>query len=430
MRGIPGGSPGRGRILRGSEEGVADLHPAEAPALRQALRPQEGSSPSPGRYRDQGIPKGGEGPSADSEAARKGVPAAGVEQGAPVKGISLAALLLLLVPAASGYPDNLAWRLVTEGEVQRITGCEEPLENEQSEADPLYEPPRMPLAEIEPYQAEPRALVPPPRQWEVPPWPTVDPALPRDMPPEAAERLRERERPRAFEGIPPEEKAPLTWSDLPPVSNPAPSALLRPRPAYRTELLPQSLMGELPRPFSLRRYHTRDRGFFQIALYGGETLLTTERTFRILKGSLLDRTPVEGIGEEAFLARLSRPGHRDGAAEASPARPQEGVPFASIPADGSSRGDLLDRGLPAAQPAPAWPSIPVYLQTGAGSEKEPPRSAPEGERPPPSRGILVLVAHLPAKNLVLELLLDERIGDTQSLIEIAMLVQRRLIERW
>jgi hypothetical protein len=330
----------------------------------------------------------------------------------------LAAWLLSGAPRAEEfvrYPENIAWRLVTEREIQEITGCPESLGDEEKAAPALLEPPSQPLEGIEPAPNSSPYAPPLPSQWAVPPFPQMPPALPADAPPEARAAWEK-------SAADPEPR-PEVWSELAPEVPQPPSA--RVRPLEPQPWKPGSGPRELPRPFSLRRYHTRSLGFFQIALYGGGTSIRAEADFDALKAAALLREPVEGIGEEAFLVRLHLP-----APEPQPSPPAEAaVPFEEVAPVGRPRPDLVDPGLVRARSAPSFQDIPTELGAEPRPKEEPPTAAPPPE-PPRGPALMVLLAKFPSKGVVLELAMDERLGGLQHLLQIALLVQNRLLTRW
>ncbi len=369
----------------------------------------------------------------------------------------LGALAVQAAPDGLRYPRNLAWRLVTEREIQEMTGCPEEPGAAKDKAPPLFEEPQAPLGGIEAIPNQTPMLTRPQSSWEVAPFPALEPPPPSDLPEEARKRWLERVQPEGLE--------PVVFADISTEVRQAPAAALRPRP---TPLGQQLLAPEdtLPHPFSLRRYHTPTRGFFQIALYGGTSGLTAERHFQTLRAAAPNRRTVEGVGEFAFLALLAR----ERPAEPEPQPPPPPAPESQTPAEtafeelpfiGPVRYDLLDEGLIRSSSAPAFQSIPVDLGPPdiLRSEAGPPETsssgpeagkAPEDPPAPPARdpledpdpdpfggsarieegGVQVLIAFFPRKGVVLELAMDDRMGDTQALMRLAFLVQARLLQRW
>lgn len=328
------------------------------------------------------------------------------------------------------YPANLAWRLITEREIQDLTGCPQALGGEETEAAPLFPPPEIPLEGIEAARGLAPVLVRPPSQWDVAPFPTLDPPPPSDLP-ESARAAREAEPPA------PEGPRPDVFGDISTETREAPSAELRPRTTTVSDALvtPDST---LPVPFSLRRYHTKDRGFFQIALYGGDSGIAAERHYRTLHSAAPNRKPVSGVGDEAFVALLPRP-----APEAPPAPEPARPAFGDIEPVGEKRLDLVDEGLAKARSAPAFQTIPTNLGIPDGLRKDKPQEPTEdpldkefgpdpfgGAVTAPGGGVQVLVAFFPSKGVVLEIAMDDRVGDTQNLMRLAFMVQSRLLQRW
>ncbi len=372
----------------------------------------------------------------------------------PCLPLFLILVVALACQAASGelrYPANLAWRLVTEQEVQEITGCPESLGHEQSKAAPLFDEPGAPLAAIQAIADETPVMTVPRSSWEVAPFPTLDPPLPQGV---RSDRVR------------PEGNTPVVFSDVSTKVVEAPSAALHPRPTA----LGQQLLGPrstLPVPFTLRRYHARDRGFFQIALYGGSSGLEAERDFRTLRAAAPNRRKVEGVGSQAFLSVVNQDPRTQAAPDPTPS-PSPGtsggqaMAFAELEPLGRPRRDLVDKGLIQARSAPAFQSIPVDLglpdlrgqgpAPGADAQPSPAAAEPPPDQPPQAEvevpstganpepfggrvnldegGLQVLVAWFPEKGVVLELALDSRLGDPQALMRVAFLVQGRLLQRW
>lgn len=351
-------------------------------------------------------------------------------------GLLLLAALGFALPALAAedrYPANLAWRLITEKEIQDLTGCPQPLGREETEAPPLFEPPQTPLGDIETVANREPVLMRPDSQWDMAPFPTLEPPPPKDLP-EEARAAWEARRPTASTGPQPD-----VFADIGTDHREAPSAQLRPRSTALSEAL-VTPDAHLPVPFSLRRYHTKDRGFFQVAVYGGESGIAAERHYRTLHAAAPNREPVSGVGEEAFMAlvpRVQAPVEPTAAPEAA------GPAFGGIDPIGPKRLDLVDEGLAKAKSAPAFQSIPVDLGVPEGLRKEHQDEEP-GQDPLDKQdldpfggtanasggGVQVLVAFFPSKGVVLELAMDDRVGDSQSLIRMAFLVQGRLLQRW
>lgn len=348
-------------------------------------------------------------------------------------GLLLLAALGFALPATAAderYPANLAWRLITEKEIQELTGCPQPLGREESEAPPFFEPPQTPLGGIETMGNRGSVVIRPDSQWDVAPFPTLEPPPPKDQEGRAAWEARQT----ASTGPRPD-----VFSDIGTEHREAPSAQLRPRNTTISDAL-VTPDDHLPVPFSLRRYHTKDRGFFQVAVYGGESGIAAERHYRTLHAAAPNREPVSGVGEEAFMALVPRPRPP----EEPKAAPEEAGPaFGAIDPVGPKRLDLVDEGLAKAKSAPAFQSIPVDLGVPEGLRKERHDEEP-GEDPLDKQdldpfggsanasggGVQVLVAFFPSKGLVLELAMDDRVGDSQSLIRMAFMVQSRMLQRW
>ena len=235
----------------------------------------------------------------------------------------------------------------------------------------------------------------------------------------------------------------------------------------------------LPVPFSLRRYHTKSLGFFQIAAYGNETGLLAERDFNTLKSAAPNRRMLKGFGEQAFISFLPAP---------EPPKPfdletaQGEFTFSDLEPEGEPQFEQLNPGLIKSSRAPSFQKIGVVeelpanfedelrrqlaaapyrgisLDTTSPDNSEPPsQPAPKAKATPPTpapslasapedapdlnpfavrtnferspQGMYVLVIYYPQQSLVCELAADTRFANLQSFLNIAILVQTRL-KRW
>ena len=260
------------------------------------------------------------------------------------------------------------------------------------------------------------------------------------------------------------------------IEKPAPN--LRPvKNPYLARLLQPDK--RLPVPFSLRRYHTKSLGFFQIAAYGNETGLLAERDFNTLKSAAPNRRMLKGFGEQAFISFLPAP---------EPPKPfdletaQGEFTFSDLEPEGEPQFEQLNPGLIKSSRAPSFQKIGVVeelpanfedelrrqlaaapyrgisLDTTSPDNSEPPsQPAPKAKATPPTpapslasapedapdlnpfavrtnferspQGMYVLVIYYPQQSLVCELAADTRFANLQSFLNIAILVQTRL-KRW
>ncbi|MBI3924266.1 MAG: hypothetical protein HY319_01880 [Armatimonadetes bacterium] len=342
---------------------------------------------------------------------------------------ALLGLLLMVAPALGDvldprYPEDFARRLVRDQEVQKVTRCEQALEEEDSPGTSLLWAEPVPLGALDPVSNEQPYLIEAPSQWTVPPWPQLGPALPPNLPPEVRAALAD-----------PEQEAPQVFQGLEPYSSGAPSARLRPRARSTRQLAP--IAADVPQPFSVGRYRTQRAGFFQICVYAGTTSFQAEDAYKRLRAAASRRESLEGIGEGAFLTAvvLPEPGGPPQQTSTPIAVPAEGgLAFSAVEIYGPARPDLLDPGLLAAQSAPAFRSIPIDVQprtTDPPAPAPPPAQEPENE-PQTTAGprMNVLVAYFPAQAVAVELALDDRIGSPQDLIALSLLIQERLLNGW
>ncbi len=281
-------------------------------------------------------------------------------------GTSLFSAPLTARPSHLRYPDNLAWRLITENEIKNITNCPQRPGNEQSSAAPLFSQPHAPLGEVQVAHNEKRALESAPKTWDVAPFPYIAPpsddaGWKRAMTNTSAEAANA-PMPQAPSA---EAQDPLTFSDIESFSSPA--AQLRPRRRDLSEdlLLPTE---RLPEPFSLRRYSTDDYGFFQIAIYGGYSSINAEIAYKTLRSASPNRQAISGLGDEAFLSLVDiQPDDyddlvRDRNDKLTPEsfdNPDVTMSFSDIAPEGQKRLDLSDASLIKSQQAPFFNDVPI-----------------------------------------------------------------------
>lgn len=367
-------------------------------------------------------------------------------------GLGLSLLLSGQAQSPNLYPRDLAVILMSENDVETETSLAGGFNKIEETAPSLLGPPVVPLGELPVTETADVRLRRPPKQWEVPPFPSLEPALPKDLPPEVKDRL---ERESKGSGA----QAPV-FGDVAPYNYEV-SAELRPRSTAGNPLSVEG--GDAPTPFSLRRYQTSNLGFVQVAVYGGTTSIRAEQIYQSLRAAALNREPLQGFGKESFLARIPVPVARQPQptpakppVEPSPApSPEAGATpdsrgFDDIAVMGPARPDLVDRGMAESASAPSFKGVPTVLQPKSGgnpanddqqAEDDLATDSPSGPpteltRSPlqPNQGdgpsMLVLVAYFPDRAAVLEMAVDERIASLQQLLNLALKAQTRLGEVW
>ncbi|MBQ7567205.1 hypothetical protein IJT17_00190 [bacterium] len=272
-------------------------------------------------------------------------------------------------PTHLRYPDNLAWRLITEREIQQFTNCPELPGYEKTHALPLFSQPLAPLSQI---KAAPNGRLPletPASTWEIAPFPYIaPPAHDSGWQPAVAGKIiagQAPPAPRPEAETVPSQQTPEVFSEVSPGESP--SAALRPRPRTAGEqlLLPSD---RLPEPFSLRRYSTDEHGFFQIALYSGYSSINAEVAYKTLRTASPNRQAISGLGSEAFLSLLELPPDPNSKAERSRDNKlppesfgtgEQEISFAEIEPEGSQRFDLTDEAYIKAKQAPFFNDVPI-----------------------------------------------------------------------
>lgn len=338
-----------------------------------------------------------------------------------------AALLTLAVSssvsAQNRYGEDLVRRLVSPGEVREIVNLSsKQLRKEAKTAEPLLVLTPPPFSDIPAAPPSNTEMSRRPKQWEMPPWPSVDPALPEDAP----ESLRQEMAARVKQQAP----SPI-WDNVPVAGQEVNSVFIRPRPvAPGEEFVFRNK--EIPTPFSLRHYHDGNENIFvQIAAYGGTTSYKAEEAYRAMKEAATKHDPLEGVGKEAFMTRIVL-------TDAAPSAPEEpfidgppipeAPPFADIAPEDRARPDLTDSGRAAALTAPAFTDVAVADLEGkkVNFEKGPKKYVPKGGNV--IKTVTMIVAFFPDQGVTLTFAIEERLGDIQDLLPIAMLVQRKLTE--
>ncbi len=353
------------------------------------------------------------------------------------------------------YPKDLAVTLMSEGDVEKETAVDGFKKVEDTAEPSLLGPPVVPLGDV-PVADNQGRLVPAPKQWEVPPFPSLDPALPKDLPPQIREQMQRDKGPGPAPAPVFGEVAPYDYQV---------SAELRPRAQRPNDML-RVTGGEAPLPFSARRYTTEAVGFVQVAVYGGTTSIKAEQIYQTLRAAALNREDIQGVGREGFLTRIAAPKEEKPVAaaspepepSASPAAPSRGG-FDAIDVTGPARPDMLDPGMAESASAPSFRGVPTRLDPAAAPKPTSGTPAPApandsasddlavDEATAASSGVtsgtsplmrsnidgpsmLVLVAYFPDRAAVLEVAVDERIANMQQLLNLALKAQTRLGEVW
>ncbi len=332
--------------------------------------------------------------------------------------------LSLLARAQNLYGEDLVSRLGSPGEIREATNIRAKLRKQSKEAEPLFVLTPLPFADIEAAPNSQHYTPPRPKQWYLPPWPNLDPALPPDMP----EHIR-----LEYEARRSREAQAAIWPEiaLEGQDPDKPSALLVPRPVEPGEELVVAIT-EVPPAFSVRRYYESDKDIFlEMAAFGGTTSFKAEEAYRAMKLAAVKQEPMQGFGEEAFLTRVvivdesTRPEAKEASIVEGPALP-EVPPFPELEPEDRARPELLDSGTAAALSAPAFNDLPVADLAGKRvSFPAPPKKyVPKGGKV--KHSLLVLVAFYPDEALTLSFALEERLGTVQDLMAVAMLAQRKL----
>lgn len=280
----------------------------------------------------------------------------------------LSAPPLCAAPSHLRYPDNLAWRLITEREIKNFTNCPEMPGYEKTHALPIFSQPLAPLSGV---QVAPNGQLPVERRattWEVAPFPYIAPPdKDSGWHPAVAGKVIAGQAPPSPhpEKEPQDEKKPAVFTDV--LTLDTPSAALRPRARTAGEQL-LTPADRLPEPFSLRRYGTDKHGFFQIALYSGYSSINAEIAYKTLRTASPNRQAVSGLGSEAFLSLVELPPDPNSEAERSRdhtltpesfENADQEMGFSGITPEGSQRFDLTDTAFIKARQAPFFNDIPI-----------------------------------------------------------------------
>ncbi|MCR5662845.1 MAG: hypothetical protein K6G50_12100 [bacterium] len=386
--------------------------------------------------------------------------------------ILLPATLPLSAKDGVRYPDNLAWRLITEDEVQNLTSCPEPLRNEKTSADPLFSTPAMPWSEVAPAPETKNLTLEAPKTWTAAPFPSIAPPLSKDIPDDIRAKLLEREA--RLEAA----KTPAAFGEISADLSEKPSAALKPVANSMSAqfFAPEE---ELPKPFSLRRYYTKEHGFFQVACYCGTNGINAEIDYKTLLAASPNRRKINGFGDAAFFSIVTLP-------DQNADQEKDNLFFEDIKPEGTVRFDLIDEGYIKAKNAPSFKNIPVenevpenlteaFLQKSedfdipydsllkshnsqGNSPKPAQKESDQGQEPQPDsqdnkpvftaanpdvsenpfaqeasftdNGIMVLIVLYREKSIVLEVAMDSKMGSAQSFLQTAVLINGRLLTRW
>lgn len=328
------------------------------------------------------------------------------------------------------YSADLAERLASPAEIREATTIRSRLRKETSQAEPLFKFVPQAFADIMALPDSQPKSTKRPKQWVVPPFETIDPALPADLPDEIRREYEERRQAQQVE--------PAGFSAIGLDGGPLnkTSALLVPRPFQPGEEI-NIKVEEIPPAFSVRRYYDGDKDVFvEVAAFGGTTWSKAEEAYKAMKQSALEQEPMQGFGEQAFLTRVE-------VKDPSTVPPAEEIPlvdgpdmpeippFPDLAPPGRARPELLDSGSAAALTAPAFNDLPVADLEGQRihypKDLSNKKYYPKGGEV--KQTVLVLVAFYPDESLTLSFAVEERMGTVQDLVQLAMLAQRNLKEK-
>lgn len=318
---------------------------------------------------------------------------------------------LALTPLSSAetlYGEDLAWRLANPRDIRQATSIDARLRKETKSAEPIFVLLPKPFDDIDPVKNRPGALPARPTQWEPPPFAAVGP-------PGAESSNSSRV---------PEDDANV-WSELgvQPDNKASPSAALRPRVVPLDQQFVFRIK-EIPKPFSLRRYFDRSDVFIELAAFGGTTSFKAEEAYRAMKEAATEQEPLEGVGREAFLTRLQILEEPEEPEEPE-LPPETPAAFNELLPMEAPRPDLADSSTAAALTAPAFQKVGVADLEGKHVEyvtrKEYRKKVPQVKN-----NLIVIVAFFPDEAVTLSFAIEERLGNVQDLVALALLAQRRL----
>jgi hypothetical protein len=320
------------------------------------------------------------------------------------------------------YGEDLVRRLASPAEIREVTNIRSRLRKESKEAEPLFVLSPLPFGDIPTApDVSPSQPTQRPKQWYLPPWPSLDPALPPDMP----ESIRKEYEARSLQTV----VTPEIWPDLITPQREVASALLVPKRVAPGEEFVFRIK-DMPEAFSVRRYYESDKNIFiELAAFGGTTPFKAEEAYRAMKEVAVQQEPMQGFGEEAFLTRVLVVDESTIPPETSPLDGPplpEVPPFPEVEPEDKARPELLDSGRAAALTAPAFRTVAVAdLEGKTVTYPSPPKKYfPKGGKV--RHSLLVLVAFFPDESLTLSFAIEERMGTVQDLMALAMLAQRKL----
>lgn len=365
--------------------------------------------------------------------------------------------------------------MITEGELRQLTNCQEFFREKEHKAPPLFSQPSVPLGDLGVKNSSKFLIKFAPTSWELPPFASI--GVPGS---EKKEKKDENTAPQ----IVPNAFAEIGVKD----DSDLPDPSLRPLPT-RNENNFSTPDAVLPIPFSLRRYHTQHKGFFQIAAYGGQDdYLFAERYFNTLKLAAPNRLMLDGLGKSAFLTFLPYSALESEQPEKkfNLETAQGKFSFADIAPKGEVNFEELDPNYIKAKSSPTFSAIPVGDLPASFEEtlriqlvkqrfrgvvlKDAPLNVTRDDKNLESttipadnqideesektsdtnieaksedlnpfavktniqrdlKGMYVVVIYYPQQSLVCELAIDTRCSSLQSFLNIALLVQNR-VQRW
>ncbi len=359
--------------------------------------------------------------------------------------LSLTAFGSLSAQPLPQYNERLVRELFSPAEIRSSTSIQARLRRTSSDVTTFYRLSPIPFDEIATAPKSSAHNAPTQTSWSLPPWPSLDPPLPETLSPELQRALRSRaggaELPDAWPslGLPhpddiseelrlPREgqwvsdDRPEIWGELDASSPQRPSALLRPLPASEDQRF-EIVVTEIPDPFSIWRYYDEPNAFVELAAYGGSSSFKAEEAFLALREATTGKESLEGIGHEAFLARIEI---TEDPPEPEPDFTNMPPPFEDLDPLGGARPDLLDSGTAAALTSPSFKDLPVADLEGRRVSFRDPVKEYRRQHPRVLSRVVVLVAFFPEQRLTLSLAVEERLGTVQDLIALGLLAQRKL----
>ncbi|MBT9583205.1 hypothetical protein IV102_07640 [bacterium] len=296
------------------------------------------------------------------------------------------------------YPKDIAARYLPVTEASSHTKDGSALE--------LVTPVNVIKARSVPFQAvglAPQKVTPVrPKTWDLPPFATIGP--PQVGPEPEVEPPRE---------VPP------AFSEVE-LGSESPSSQLRPKAGPR-KLQARFKDYAIPEPISRVCYGSNSDGICQFSLYGGTNSFAAEDAYFSLNAALDSREELKGFGKVAVLGVFR---------EAIPKKPTLAERrFDSIEVAGKARPDLVDPGLNQARKAPAFKEISTHTLSGGRLDMSrlPPPVTSSTPRAP--RNYWVFLAYYPDKAVTAEILLDQRLGNPQNLVDMASLIHAQIKNR-